>query len=125
MTSKESLRNLKQEILTPNYLTDYEKDECIDVIQQDLERLEKLEENYYSLNVACEEIEFENVRLEKENKKLKQVIEILKDKFYLRVHSNMFGSWLFIKEKTKHGEDVSCQLDLDIVDTIKEVLENG
>lgn len=94
MTSKESLRNLKQEILTPNYLTDYEKDECIDVIQQELERLKKLEE----------------------------AIEILKDKFYLRVHSNMFGSWLFIKEKTKHGEDVSCQLDLDIVDTIKEVL---
>ena len=96
MTSKESLRNLKQEILTPNYLTDYEKDECIDVIQQELERLKKLEE----------------------------AIEILKDKFYLRVHSNMFGSWLFIKEKTKHGEDVSCQLDLDIVDTIKEVLGN-
>ena len=55
-------------------------------------------------------------------KKLEKFIEILKDKFYLRVHSNMFGSWLFIKEKTKHGEDVSCQLDLDIVDTIKEVL---
>ena len=93
-------------------------------IKQDLERLEKLEENYYSLNVACEEIEFENVRLEKENKKLKQVIEILKDKFYLRVHSNMFGSWLFIKEKIKNGKDVYCELDLDIVDTIKEVFEN-
>ena len=49
MTSKESLRNLKQEILTPNFLTDYEKDECIDVIQQDLERLEKLEEEYNNL----------------------------------------------------------------------------
>ena len=49
MTSKESLRNLKQEILTPNYLTDYEKDECIDVIQQDLEYLEKLEEEYNNL----------------------------------------------------------------------------
>lgn len=57
-------------------------------------------------------------------KKLEKFIEILKDKFYLRVHSNMFGSWLFIKEKIKHGEDVSCQLDLDIVDTIKEVLGN-
>ena len=57
-------------------------------------------------------------------KKLEKFIEILKDKFYLRVHSNMFGSWLFIKEKTKHGEDVSCELDLDIVDTIKEVLGN-
>lgn len=57
-------------------------------------------------------------------KKLEKFIEILKDKFYLRVHNNMFGSWLFIKEKTKHGEVVSCALDLDIVDTIKEVLEN-
>ena len=57
-------------------------------------------------------------------KKLEKFIEILKDKFYLRVHSNMFGSWLFIKEKTKHGENVSCELDLDIVDTIKEVFEN-
>ena len=57
-------------------------------------------------------------------KKLEKFIEILKDKFYLRVHSNMFGSWLFIKEKTKHGKDVSCELDLDIVDTIKEVLGN-
>ena len=102
MTSKESLRNLKQEILTPNYLTDYEKDECIDVIQQDLERLEKLEENYYSLNVACEEIEFENVRLEKENKKLKQVIEILKDRLVLDIETEiakendieLIGYWL-------------------------------
>ena len=68
----------------------------LNIIKKDLERLEKLEE----------------------------AIEILKDKFYLRVHSNMFGSWLFIKEKTKHGEDVSCELDLDIVDTIKEVFEN-
>ena len=49
MTSKESLRNLKQEILTPNYLTDYEKDECIDVIQQDIEYLEKLEKEYNNL----------------------------------------------------------------------------
>ena len=57
-------------------------------------------------------------------KKLEKFIEILKDKFNLKVHSNMFGSWLFIKEKTKHGEDVSCELDLDIVDTIKEVLGN-
>lgn len=57
-------------------------------------------------------------------KKLEKFIEILKDKFYLRVHSNMFGSWLFIKEKIKNGKDVSCELDLDIVDTIKEVLEN-
>ena len=72
------------------------KEKYYNIIKQDLERLEKLEE----------------------------AIEILKDKFYLRVHSNMFGSWLFIKEKTKHGEDVSCELDLDIVDTIKEVLEN-
>ena len=62
--------------------------------------------------------------LKQENEKLKQAIEILKDKFYLKIHSNMFGSWLFIKEKTKHGEDVSCELDLDIVDTIKEVLNN-
>ena len=57
-------------------------------------------------------------------KKLEKFIEILKDKFYLRVHSNMFGSWLFIKEKIKNGKDVSCELDLDIVDTIKEVLGN-
>ena len=66
------------------------------IIKKDLERLEKLE----------------------------KAIKILKDEFYLRVHSNMFGSWLFIKEKIKCGEVVSCALDLDIVDTIKEVFGN-
>ena len=70
-------------------------------IKQELERLKKLEENYYSLNVACEEIEFENVRLEKENKKLKQVIEILINKEiqmrFLRENKNVddYNNWIF------------------------------
>lgn len=116
MTGKESLRNLKQEILTPNYLTDYEKDECIDVIQQDLERLEKLN-NIFSDSHICEikekfnEIEcnadkcktcplgvgdgiclnnvFEHKwKLEEENEKLKQAIEILKDKIELPLEND-------------------------------------
>lgn len=100
MTSKEALRTIYincKDLLVDKNSNVVRLEYLVKIILQDLVRLEKLEE----------------------------AIEILKDKFYLRVHSNMFGSWLFIKEKIKNGKDVSCELDLDIVDTIKEVFGNG
>lgn len=87
----------------------------------------------------CLKIMFENKwKLQKENQELlvnknvaqgiatkyKQVLDILKDKFYIKIHSNMFGSFLFIKEKTKNGEDVSCELDIEQAQKFKEVLGN-
>ena len=96
MTSKESLRNLKQEILTPNYLTDYEKDECIDVIQQELERLKKLEE----------------------------AIEILKDKFNLKVQAlHLLNSEIqYELQLREHCTTYCFSIPKDIYELLKEVL---
>lgn len=86
MTSKESLEQIMEKYIFYVPARSEGKEHlinCLNIIAKDLERLEKIEENYYSLNISCEEIEFENVRLEEENKKLKQVIEILKDELWL------------------------------------------
>lgn len=53
------------------------------IIKQELERLEIIEENYHSLNKEFEDIEFENYHLRKENIKLKQVMDILKDNLFV------------------------------------------
>lgn len=75
MNSLEAITELENKLDIMGYA--FEETE---IIKQDLEHLKKIEENYYSLNVLCEEIEFENVILEKEKKKLKQAIDIIKIK---------------------------------------------
>ena len=43
MNSKEALKRLKQETAPATYMPDFDKDKCIEIIQKDLDRLEKLE----------------------------------------------------------------------------------
>lgn len=50
MTSKEALKRLKQETAPATYMADFDKDECIEVIRNDLERLDKLENAIKILN---------------------------------------------------------------------------
>lgn len=57
MDSKEALKRLKQETAPATYMPDFDKDKCIEIIKKDLDRLEK------------------------ENKKLKKAIKILKNRF--------------------------------------------
>lgn len=85
-------------------------------VGKDLERLEKIEENYYSLNISCEEIEFENVRLEEENKKLKQVIDILKDELWLYENGDYRLSVM-----GSHDYQALSKMDYEL---LKEVLED-
>ena len=42
MNSKECLKRLKQETCPATYMPDFDKDKCIEVIEKDLDRLEKL-----------------------------------------------------------------------------------
>ena len=85
MTSKEALKRLKQETAPATYMVDFDKDECIEIIRKDLERLEELEEENDNLLDDKLELVIKNkqqdmliTKLIQENTKLKQVIEILK-----------------------------------------------
>ena len=117
MTSKEALENLTYCV---NGIGSKEK--YYNIIKQDLERLEKIEENYYSLNISCEEIEFENVRLEEENKKLKQAIDILKDKkvsIGLLLKNNTLNQY----NRVRHLYDADFLIQEEY-ELLKEVFEN-
>lgn len=81
MESLEALKKLffdNKDLRVDITLNDRKVCEIYNAIKFDLERLEQLEKEYYSLNKEFEDIEFENYRLRKENEKLKQVIDILK-----------------------------------------------
>lgn len=63
MTSKEALKRLKQETAPATYMVDFDKDECIEVIRNELERLEKaikIINDALELYVADDEIGVEN-----------------------------------------------------------------
>jgi predicted nuclease with TOPRIM domain len=89
-------------------------------VGKDLERLEKIEENYYSLNISCEEIEFENVRLEEENKKLKQAIDILKDKIEVIWQDED----LYLLKLNDYKKTETIKLTGKEYELLKEVLED-
>lgn len=119
MTSKESLEQIMEKYIFYVPARSEGKEHlinCLNIIAKDLERLEKIEENYYSLNISCEEIEFENVRLEEENKKLKQVIEILKDELWLYENGDYRLSVM-----GSHDYQALSKMDYEL---LKEVFEN-
>lgn len=62
MTAKEALKRLKQETAPATYMPDFDKDKCIEIIQKDLDRLERLEEENtklkQALQKACERFDY-------------------------------------------------------------------
>lgn len=82
MTAKEALKRLKQETAPATYMPDFDKDKCIEIINQEFERLEALE---------------------KENQELKELVEFLIKHLYvapelleLRVapkHNHIWDGW--------------------------------
>ena len=93
MTGKKALKRLKQETAPATYMPDFDKDKCIEIINQDLDRLEKIDEankNLCRINaeILGESIDIHNKnvtlkfkleQLEKENTKLKQENQGVKD----------------------------------------------
>lgn len=54
MNSKEALKRLKQETAPATYMVDFDKDECIEIIRNDLEQLEKYKSAIKIINDALE-----------------------------------------------------------------------
>ena len=77
MTSKEALKRLKQETSPATYMNDFDKDECIEIIKQDLKRLEKLEEENEKLKVENDELLDNKLELVIKNKQQDMFIEKL------------------------------------------------
>ena len=48
---REALKRLKQETAPATYMPDFDKDKCIEIINQDLDRLDQLEKNYEKLKL--------------------------------------------------------------------------
>jgi len=46
MESKEAIKRLRQETCPATYMPDFDKEECLQVIEKDLDRLEKLEKAF-------------------------------------------------------------------------------
>ena len=138
MTSKEALRNLKNFI---GYNSPYNKD--LDIIKQDLERLEVLEKENQELNenavslayenagyqITIEDYEIENVDLREENEKLKKAIEIIKtkrvdiDKLLYINNFREYNKYLTFKlDGITYLKGVSCKLTQQEYELLKEVL---
>ena len=68
MTSKEALKRLWQETAPATYMKDFNKKECCDVIERDLEMLEIVKK--FLLNTTMTEQEYEKFKewLENESK---------------------------------------------------------
>lgn len=67
MNSKEALKRLKQETCPATYMADFDKNECIEVIKQDLDRLEMLESEIKRKSGIICMLESENESLRSEN----------------------------------------------------------
>lgn len=117
MNSKEALKRLKQETTPATYMADFDKEECIEIIQQDLDRLEKLERFKTRL------LEDTN-KLYNENQKFKKVIDILKNNLCIEFSDDFNG--------IKFKRDLYDECDYTILflknneqyELLKEVLEN-
>ena len=71
MNSKEALKRLKQETAPATYMPDFDKDECIEIIKKDLDKLEQREKEY-------QELKEKNLKLSIENHNSKIVEEMNK-----------------------------------------------
>ena len=112
MTAKEALKRLKQETAPATYMPDFDKDECIEIINQELDRLKKLEkdnENLLKLNAEAisESIDIHNknvtlkLKLEQLEKELKQTKLNFKNS---QTHSK--NCYKKLKEKFERGKEV-------------------
>ena len=95
----------------------------VELIKQDLERLEKLEDN---IKIHKETIKMQHNQIEKfaqENDKLKKVIEILKDKFEIEI-TKTFCPRIIITEtnELENNNNVSEFLTQEEYDLLKEFL---
>lgn len=129
MNSKEALIKLSN-MASPYYWRTKEQLECINIVEQDLDRLEKLEE-IKNIHREIRDIATEAVN---ENSKLKKAIEILKDKInsYLELlyskeyfNEHIKGKYSTIGVANRNGQEKALRTILNIIDELlKEVFGN-
>lgn len=93
------------------------------IIEKDLERLEILEEEYNNLKKDYDNKDLEWCDLLKENAKLKQALDILKDKkvsIELLLKTDNFNQY----NRVRHLYDASDYLTAEEYELLKEVLGN-
>lgn len=103
MTSKEALKRLKQETAPATYMPDFDKEECINVIAKDLEKLEQYENIEKSLK-ALEII-------------IKKDVQIYNLKYYIATKQAPRSYYNWIYESNEN-----MQLSKEEFDLLKEVL---
>lgn len=59
MNSEEALKRLKQETAPATYMPDFDKNKCIEIIKQDLDRLEKIKGIFEDMKDARDNASFQ------------------------------------------------------------------
>ena len=126
MNSLEALKRLKQETCPATYMPDFDKDLCIDVIGKDLDKLEHLDKYVDQLKTEIVETNQKRYELEKENQKLKKVIEILKEKLDIKLEIYHNGGCILnhkiISNCVIPNERCLRYLEVEEYELLKEVL---
>ena len=132
MESLEALERIYNDAISLNEIEeDVEKiEEDYNIIKQDLEHLKQLEEENQDLKnrLANEQLAFDklfesNQKLSELYAKLKQAIDILKDKMNLAVYHNKVYNTYSI-DLLKFNEDFEDKLSQEEYELLKEILED-
>ena len=75
MNGLEALKRIRQETCPATYMSDFDKNECCDIIEKDLKELEERREMMRRFNEACVPMILDN-----ETEKKLKALEIIKEK---------------------------------------------
>lgn len=91
MTSKQALKRLKQETSPTTYCTDFDKDKCIAVIENDLQVLEILKK--YKVNIYNDIYSFDKY----------ETYEYIQRKYTIKEYMNN-AEWSMVREWAKNDK---------------------
>lgn len=121
MNSKEALEIL---IYFVNGTGNKEKNIYYKTIKQDLDRVEQLEKENQELLVNKNVAQGIAINLKEENDKLKKAIDILKDKFDIKISHTIEDIPIIIISLEETGEWYCIDISEEQYNLLKEVIEN-
>lgn len=134
----QALKRLRQETIPATYMQDFDKDECCDIIEQALKRLEAIDNANprEALNITKATEKYTGIDLSViknsliKTQKMQKVLEILKKHFNFKFVVDGFMLLVLIQSKQDEG-DWDCTACANLAnykeeyDLLKEWLNNG
>lgn len=131
MTSKEALISLNERFGTGKYSWGFNIEKELKIINQDLDRLEKLKEENKALKSDNTALEIWNDaysedwnKVKKRNEKLEKTIEFLKNVLGLSLDKNKIMFWVVTKRKYDSNNYDYARITKEEYELLREVLED-